>query len=189
MANFFFRSFILNMNISFNGIKNLNIKTTKVDGYGFYLNNADNLELGDKYYTMVTLNANLDGTVIKGEDTMQPNFQTHIVQYFDALNKLKHFVLAQKILGIEEPGKIELIMKHFYAPDNLGEVNQATFYLNGEEIPILHRNVLPLYSFLARLTRDILKHFELPADAKKDVELMNTSIAREAEEFIENMSL
>ena len=80
-------------------------------------------------------------------------------------------------------------MKHFHAPDNLGDIDQATFMLNGQEIPLVHRNVLPLYSFMARVTRDILDFFKLSADGRKSVKLMNDSISDEATEFIENMNL
>ena len=172
MANLFFSVFIIFMNVSFTGIKNLDIKTFKADGYGFYLNNANNIEQGDKYYTLVSLKADLDGTPIRGEN-----------------QKLRHFVLAQKILQGDNPGEIEIIMKHFKAPDNLGEVNQASFTLNGQEIPIVHRNVLPLYSCLGRITKDVLHFFNLKPETRESVQLMNDSIARNAVEFIENMNL
>ena len=94
MANYFFRGFEIFMNISFTGIKNLDIKTFKANGYGFYLNNAHQIEEGDKFYTLVSVKANLDGTVMKGEDVNKPGFKTHIEQYIESLQKLKHFVLA-----------------------------------------------------------------------------------------------
>ena len=172
------------MNVSFTGIKNLDIKTFKTEGYGFYLSNANKIEEGDKFYTLVSLKAELDGTPIKGENINSPNYQSHISQYFDALQRLKHFVLSQKILGVEEQGKIEIIMKHYNAPDNLGDINHATF-----NIPLVHRNVLPLYSFMARVTKDILKFFNLGVETRESVQLMNDSIAKEAEEFIESMNL
>ena len=177
------------MDISFNGINNLLIRTCKGKEYGLYLNNASQLEQGEKYYTIVSLKADLDGNVIKGEDKNKEGFKTHIDQYFEALQKLKHFVLAQKIYNIESPGEIEIVMKHYRAPDNLGEVNESMFIINGEKIPLVHRNILPLYSFMARVTRDIIKLFELPSEIKQSVQLMNRSIADKAEEFIENMNL
>lgn len=177
------------MSINFTGIKNLSIKTCKADGYGFYLNNAHQIEQGDKFYTIVSLKADLDGTIMKGEDENVPNFKSHIIQYFEALQKLRHFVMAQKILGVDNQGQIEIIMKHFLAPDSLGDINQASFILNGQDIPLVHRNVLPLYSFMARVTRDVLKFFELGQNTKQSVQLMNDSITKEAEEFIENMNL
>ena len=177
------------MSINFTGIKNLNIKTFKANGYGFYLNNANHIDQGDKYYTIVSLKADIDGTIIKGENTDIPGFKTHILQYFEALQKLRHFVLAQKILGIDNQDKIEIIMKHSYAPDVLGDVSQATFMINGQPVPLVHRNVLPLYSFMGRLTSDILKFFQLHPQTRKSVELMNDSITKEASEFIENMNL
>ncbi len=189
MANYFFSGFVKYMSINFTGIKNLDIKTFKADGYGFYLNNANHIEQGDKFYTIVSLKADLDGTVIKGENTKAPGFQPHITHYFEALQKMKHFVLAQKILGIENQDQVEIIMKHYHAPDNLGDVNQASFMLNGQSVPLVHRNVLPLYSFMARVTRDILKFFDLSPKTRESVQLMNNSIAKEAEEFIENMNL
>lgn len=177
------------MSINFTGIKNLDIKTFKADGYGFYLNNANHIEQGDKFYTLVSLKADLDGTLIKGENPDAPGYQPHITQFFEALQKLRHFVLAQKILWVDEQGNIEIIMKHFHAPDNLGDVDQATFMLNGQDIPLVHRNVLPLYSFMARVTRDVLKHFDLHPETRESVQLMNNSISKEASEFIENMNL
>lgn len=175
------------MSINFTGIKNLDIRTFKAEGYGFYLNNANHLEQGEKYYTIVSLKADIDGTPMKGENINSENFKSHITQYFEALQKLKHFVLAQKIMSIEDQGEIEIIMKHFHAPDNLGNVNQASFILNGQQVPLVHRNVLPLYSFMARLTKDILKFFNLSPKTRESVQLMNDSIAREAAEFIEIM--
>lgn len=175
------------MSINFTGIKNLDIKIFKAEGYGFYLNNAHKIEQGDKYYTIVSLKADIDGTVIKGENVDAPNFKPHFTQYFEALQKLKHFVLAQKILGIDQQDKIEIIMKHFHAPDNLGTVSQASFMLNGQEVPLVHRNVLPLYSFMARITKDVLQFFKLRPETRDSVQLMNDAIVKEAEEFIEIM--
>ena len=189
MANYFFIGFKLYMNINFTGLKNIDIKTFKADGYGFYLNNANHIEQGDKYYTLVSLKADLDGTIIEGENTQAPGYQSHIMQYFEALQKMKHFVLAQKILGIENQDKIEIIMKHFHAQDNLGDVSQATFMLNGQDIPLVHRNILPLYSFMGRVTRDVLNFFKLHPKTRESVQLMNDSITKEASEFIENMNL
>lgn len=177
------------MSINFTGIKNLNIKTFKADGFGFYLNNANDISLGDKYYTVVKLTADIDGTVMEGENKTAQDFKPHIYQYFEALQKLRHFVLAQKILGVENQDRIEIIMKHFHAPDILGNVDQATFMLNDQDIPLVHRNVLPLYSFMARITNDVLKLFKLNPQARDSVQLMSDSIAKEAEEFIENMNL
>ena len=187
MANYFFSSFVKYMSINFTGIKNLDVKIFKADGYGFYLNNAHNIDQGDKFYTIVSLKADIDGTAMKGENTNAPNYKPHFTQYFEALQKLKHFVLAQKILGIDEQDKIEIIMKHYHAPDNLGDVNSATFMLNGQEVPLVHRNVLPLYSFMARVTKDVLKFFNLRPETREAIQLMNDSIAKEAEEFIEIM--
>lgn len=177
------------MDISFNGIKNINVKTFKVDGYGLYLNNAHQIAEGDKYYTMVALKADLDGTPLEGENINSDEYIPHITQYFESLQKLRHFVLAQKILDIENLGGVEIIMKHFKAPDNLGDINQASFMINGQEVPLVHRNVLPLYSLMARVTKDILKFFKLSPKARESVQLMNDSIASTAEEFIENMNL
>jgi len=177
------------MSMNFTGIKNLDIKTFKADGYGFYLNNAYKLEQGNKFYTIVSLKTQIDGKQMKGEDINSPNYKSHIDQYLEALEKLKHFVLARKILGFDEQGKIEIIMKHYYAPDNLGDVNRATFIFNGQEIPLVHRNVIPLYSFMARVTKDVLKFFNLSPKTKESVRLMNESITNEAVEFIENMNL
>ena len=177
------------MSVNFTGIKNIDIRALRTPGYGVYLNNAGHLEQGEKYYTVVNLKADLDGTPIKGEDVFSKDYKSHITQYLESLQKLKHFVLAQKILQMDNPGQIDLIMKHYKAPDNLGEVNQSTFILNGQEIPIVHRNVLPLYSCLGRITRDILKYFDLGAETRKSVQLMNNSITKNAEEFIENMNL
>ncbi len=177
------------MNVSFTGIKKLDIRTFKADGYGFYVNNACQIEEGDKYYTIVALKADLDGTPLKGENIEAEGYKPHITQFIESLNKLKHFVLAQKILQGDNPGEIEILMKHFRAPDNLGEVNQASFTLNGQEIPIVHRNVLPLYSCLARITKDILKFFDLSPESRKSVQLMNDSLTGNAVEFIENMNL
>ena len=189
MANLFFSVFIIFMNVSFTGIKNLEIKTFKAGGYGFYLNNAHNIEQGDKYYTLVSLKADLDGTPLRGENIEAEGYKPHITQFLESLKKLRHFVVAQKILQGDNPGEIEIIMKHFKAPDNLGEVNQASFTLNGQEIPIVHRNVLPLYSCLGRITKDVLHFFNLKPETRESVQLMNDSIARNAVEFIENMNL
>ena len=189
MANYFFSGFVKCMSINFTGIKNLNIRTFKANGYGFYLNNANHIEQGYKYHTVVSLKADIDGTPINGENVNAQGYKSHIEQYFESLKKLKHFVLAQKILGIDGQDNVEIIMKHYHAPDNLGDVNSATFMINGQDVPLVHRNVLPLYSFMARVTRDVLKYFELGPETRKSVKLMNDSIAKEAEEFIENMNL
>lgn len=178
------------MDISFNGIYNLNIKTYKAQGYGHYLNNAMQITQGPKDYTIVSLRADLDNSVIKGENPTKENFKPHLKQYADALRNLNNIPMAKRIFDFEnQNNKVEIIMKHFHAPDNLGDINQASFMLNGEQIPITERNILPLYTFMARLTRDVAKFFNIPPQIKESVKLMNKSIAQNAEEFIDNMVL
>lgn len=189
LANYFFICFKKNMSINFTGIKNLDIKTFRAKGYGFYVDNACQIAQGDKYYTVVSIKGDLDNTVIKGENNSQEGFKTHLVQYINALQKLKRFDLIQRFVNFECPENIEIIMKHFYAPDNLGDINQASFILNGQQIPLVHRNILPLYSFMARTTKDILRFFDISPQTRASVKLVNKSIAQTAEEFIENMNL
>ena len=190
MAKIFFRGFINFMDISFNGIYNLDIKTFKAQGYGHYLDNAMHITHGPKDYTIVSLRADLDNSVIKGENTAKKSYKPHLKQYTDALRSLNNIPMAKRILDFEnQNNKVEIIMKHFHAPDNLGDINQASFMLNGEQIPITERNILPLYTFMARLTRDITKFFNISPQTKESVKLMNNSIAQNAEEFIDNMVL
>ena len=89
------------MDISFNGIYNLDIKTFKAHGYGHYLDNKMNIVQGPKNFTVVSLRADLDKSIIKGEDTSQKNFKSHFKQYIDALRSLNNISRTKKFLNFD----------------------------------------------------------------------------------------
>ena len=174
------------MSINFTGIKNINLAEAKYRDFGVYLNRMNEVTQGERYNKIVSLTADLDDTVMSGEDIYQKNYRPHMRHYLDALQKLNDFEKFKNILG-SDPKKMNIVMMRQYVPDNLGSVSNAVFTINGQSIPLTNRNVLPLYTFMARVTRDILKLVELPERARKSIKLMNNSISKEAAEFIENM--
>ncbi|MCM1338290.1 MAG: hypothetical protein NC191_01305 [Muribaculaceae bacterium] len=71
--------------------------------------------------------------------------------------------------------------------DKTGDVSFSNFKLNGITIEPNCREVLPLFSFLAKLTRKIQKLPDMSENRINVLKLANKSIHEEAMRFIEDI--
>ncbi len=187
LAKIIFISFRLNMDITFGGIKNFIMLKTRASGYGTYMNNAGILTEGEKNYDIIKFDVDLNNDVFDFEKSDKPDFKPHLVDYLTSVMRMKNSRAAAKILSYDEPYKFSLLMKRFSAEDEYGTVKQSMFYLNNEPIPLTDRSMLPLYTSMARITRDVQKVYNFSDSVKNDIKLINDSISDVAEEFIDNM--
>ena len=86
------------------------------------------------------------------------------------------------------PNRIELLLSKYDIPeDDIVHRSFNVFRINNENISLTQRKGLKLYEYLAHLTSNILKNFNLTEKQKECVKIINNSIQEDAVEFIENM--
>ena len=66
------------------------------------------------------------------------------------------------------------------------KITKSFFQINDYDIMFDERKILPLASFIAKITKKLSKSPELSEEQQKIMKFANQSIAKEAEDFIEN---
>ena len=162
------------MQISFNGIKNLYIGKKEYDKYGSYVTPDNYVKQGNKHYTVVKLSCNLTNDE-NGND---------LDKFKQALDKSGRY-FQQNCVNSEAPNRIDLQLIRQDIKDSKGDVSMSDFVLNGCDMTLNEKATLPMYTYMAHLTKKIAN---LPnvSDAKKYYSnLINQSVAEEACKFIE----
>ncbi len=180
IAKIFFRVFILSMNeISFTGIHNIKIKKQLDKRFGSYLAPNGVLKQGEKHYKNMIVECDLSDDA-SGKDFAEfvsalkkcgPKYEFNCIQY-------------QNQSGVNH---LKLRMDRFDVQDELGRVTEAHFKINNFEIPLNNRETLPLYTFMAALTRKIQELQGLSEDQCKYLKFINSSVHKKAVDFIENI--
>ena len=87
------------------------------------------------------------------------------------------------------PNRIELHMIKNKVVDDVvfKDYTYSTFKLNGEDIPIMGFKTLGLYTYLAKLTRNLKQNFILDPTQERIIDDFNQSIQDTAERFIDLM--
>lgn len=87
------------------------------------------------------------------------------------------------------PNRIELhmIKNTVLDDDTFKDYTYSTFKLNGEDIPIMGFKTLGLYTYLAKLTRNLKQSFILDPKQEEIIDDFNQSIQDTAERFIDLM--
>ncbi len=163
-------------NINFTGINNLYLGKKTGKKTGSYVDNYGNIQQGNNLYTKTKLSCTLTDD-FSGND---------LSDFKSALKNCQNSFQASAVskTDLSHP---ELLSTRCEVNDVNGIVANSEFILNGISIQANDRNVLPLFSFLAKLTK---KMQDLPdtSDAKSDyLKLINQSIHEEAMKFIDNM--
>ncbi|MBO5435520.1 hypothetical protein J6A31_06990 [bacterium] len=158
----------MNNNISFTGIKNIKIAK------GF----LENKGLCGKPQNVVKISCDLfDDTT--GNDL---SFYKTQLEKFGNVYK-QHFV------SDKTPNKIEMFAARFVDTNNLGNMTESNFILNGFHFDnnTDDKIVLPMYTFIAKLSAKISKKPDLSNVQKACVDFFNKAVNDEAVKLIEKM--
>ena len=89
-------------------------------------------------------------------------------------------------INMQNPSQIRLVMQHFSVPDGTN-VQNSNFKINDCDIMLTERKALPLFTFIAKLTR-IIAFAKGPSEAYKNcAKFVNAAAHNEAMNFIENL--
>ncbi|MDE6138209.1 MAG: hypothetical protein K2F57_01915 [Candidatus Gastranaerophilales bacterium] len=164
------------MEISFTGIQNLYIGKKTYSKFGSYVTNSGMVKRGNKEYTDVLIKCDLT-------DDAQGK---HLSEFYETLAKCRPCYQVNCI-NREKPNHFKLLMKHFGVEDGDVNVLNSSFKINDYDIMLDERQILPLFSFMAKITRQIA-HAKGPSDAQKEyAKFVNHGIHNEAMNYIENI--
>ncbi len=163
------------MQISFNGIKNLYIGQKQYDKTGSYVTPDGFVKHGCKHYTVVKLRCNLTNDE-SGND---------LDKFKLALAKSgKQF--SDNCINHTEPNKFELLLTRQDINDPAQRnISMSDFTINGYDILLNEKETLPVYTYMAHLTRKIANLPEVSDAQKYYSNLINKSVDEEARKFIE----
>ena len=165
--------------ISFTGIHNIKVKKNLDTRWGAYLSPSGLIKQGEKHYKNVLIECDLTDDAsgrdfadfVKALRKSGPRYEYSCIQYQNK-DKINH---------------VKLRMDKFCVNDELGKVAESTFKINDFEIPLNSRETLPIYTFMAALTRKLSTLQEMTEEQCKYLRYVNNSIQRKAVNFIENL--
>lgn len=169
--------------ISFNGITNIKIMGKSYEQCGFYFPDSANniasksnkiLEYGKKRYKELHICCDLT-------DDANGNDFSFFKEKLK--NSKKHYEL--NCIDSNNPHHVDLYMKRFDVRDKYGRTSNSEFKINKCSILLSDKNVLPLYTFMAKVTRKIENMTNLSEMRRKCAQLFNLSVQKEAVQFIE----
>lgn len=163
--------------ISFTGIQNLYIGKKTYSKFGHYLNAVGEIKRGNKDYTDVLIRCDLT-------NDEQGN---HLEEFYEVLSKCRPCYQVNCV-DSKKPNQIRLLMKHFGVKGDKVDVQNSNFKINDYDIMLDEREILPLFSYMAKLTRTIA-NAKGPSDNQKQyAKFVNHAIHNEAMNFIDNMA-
>ena len=163
------------MTVSFTGINNVYVGKKQVKKFSTYLSNTNELKQGECTYKSVRIKCNLTDDS-KGKDLTE--FKT----------ALKKSDTQAKYINKENPNTIDLMVTNKEANDGIiGKSSTSMIKLNGEDVTLTDRKELPLFTYLAKLTRQLTNSPEVSNNQKVCTNMANEGIHNNAIDFIENM--
>ena len=132
------------MQVSFTGINNLYIGKKAYNEVGSYLTRNGNIKEGEKACLDVLIKCDLT-------DSKRGN---HLSDFQNALKKISPYCQVDYV-NKERPRHIELLAHHVRVPDDTSALPFTVFKINGTEVVLDDPKVLPLYTYMAKLTREI----------------------------------
>lgn len=162
------------MEVSFKGIDKLYMAKRSYSKFGSYLANNGRIKQGNKNYTEVMINCNLVNDA-RGND---------LNEFLRTLSQCRP-CYQNNCVNRQNMNQFKLLMRHFSVPDGAG-VQNSEFKINDYEIMLDEKEILPLFTYMAKLTRTIASAKD-PTEAYKNcARFVNTAIHNEAMNFIEN---
>lgn len=162
-------------NITFQGINNISIGKNAFSQTGSYMSSNGHVRQGIKDNLYVKIKCDLSDDV----------FGNHLTKFKEALNKCGNFY-KENCINQSSPDQFELILRHYDVKnDKNAEFNSLK--LNGCEVLLNNRKTLPLYSFMAQITKEIAKHPTTTDTRKSYIDMVNSKIYKIAMDFIDNL--
>ena len=166
----------MNNNISFTGINNIYTGKKIYSQIGSYVDHLGEVKRGNKNYKEILIRCKL-------VDDQSGNDFTEFVQ---ALNKSNKSYQARCIERNSE-APISLLVKRCIVNDDADKITNSNFVLNDVSIIPNDRTILPLFSYLAKLTNKIAGLAQTTEPQGQLLKTANKSIHEEAVRFIDNM--
>ncbi len=168
----------MNNNISFTGLNNLFIGKKLDKRFGSIVRSDGQIVQGQKHYATVLIKGNLTDDA-NGAD---------LTEFKTALDKCQDNYTA-RIIKQKTTDSIRFVTTRCMAKDDTtGEkIFNSNFELNGVSLQPNDRKILPLFTYLAKLTRKLKDMPEMSEDRIKCLNTSNKGIAEEAMKFIDNM--
>jgi len=163
-------------NISFTGIQNLYVGKRNYSKYGSYLSLDGNVKQGNKDFTEVLIKCKLT----------DDKYGNHLSEFNEVLSKSRPCYHVNCI-NKKAPDEIKLLMKHFNVQDDPIDVNNSEFFINDYQIMLDEKQVLPLFSFMAKITRLITNAKGPTENQKQYAKFVNNAVHNEAMNYIENV--
>lgn len=166
-------------NISFTGFKNVKIKLDTRDRIvpcTFSNNVTRNC---NAKYKGITINCDLFNS-----EAINDN---HLIQFYELMRKVK-----RNFINPNSPQHLEMKFEKFNVLNSDGDVINISRFceINGENVNLENpqdRIFLPLYTFMAKLTREINEKCNICELGHDSVKLANKIIHKSAVNFIENI--
>lgn len=164
------------MEVSFTGINNLYVGKKAYSKIGSFISPTGGIKQGNI--------ENFD-VMIKCDVTDDENGK-HLSDFYSAVKKCNQQV-QQYFINSKKPNHIELLTQKIHINDEPAPVSFSVLKLNGGEAVIENRDILGLYTYLAKLTRDIVSMDTTSRAQKQCVKSVNESIHNEAIDYIDNI--
>lgn len=164
------------MTIAFKGISNVRIFESNYQRYGSYLSNDMKIKQGNKRIKDIIISCDLNDDSL-GADLS--DFKKTLLKSKDCYQR--------NCVKRDAPDHIDIFQHCQFIKDDFGHVLKSNFRINNYDLVLDERQILPLFSFLARITRKISQMSNLSENCRTYAKFVNMSIAKEAEEFIENL--
>lgn len=164
------------MEVSFTGINNLYIGKKAYSKFGSFLSQSGAIKQGNQDCLEVLIKCDVT-------DDARGN---HLSEFVDAVGKC-HPEIRDSFISKEKPNHLKLLTKRVRVDDNPRPVEYSILKLNEGEAVIENRDILGLYSYLARLTRDIVSMDNVSEAQKHYAKVVNRSIHNEAMDYIDNI--
>ncbi len=162
------------MQVSFSGIKNLYIGKRQNSKFGSYVNSDGEIRQNEKSYTQVKIRCELT------DDESGDNLSA----FKNALVKSSERCQLNCI-DKDNPSRLEILLTRQDIDDQSGLVSHSNIKLNGYDISLNEKGLLPMYTYLAHFSKEIA---DLPnaSDAQKYyANLLNKSVDEEARNYID----
>lgn len=167
------------MKVSFCGFNNIYIgKHTQPESIlGSYIDENGDVKVGKKYTDWVKVRAKLDDDLDNQDLT---DFQNLLANSNNHLQKV--------CVNKNSPDVVELTMQQTVVDkDDTKFVANSNFILNGVHIALTKREMLPFYSFMAKMTKRIIEDGYRSDSQKELLTRFNDAIQNKAMDYIENV--
>lgn len=161
------------MQVSFTGIKNLYINKTTFQEFGSYISNDSKVKQGIKDRTNIKIKC----------DLTDDEYGYDLSEYKETLAKCRPCYQVN-CFDRKNPQKFELLVYRQDVADKKGHVSMSDFLINDYDIMLDERQILPLFTFMAKLSKRIANIMPINAEEKFSANLVNKSVEEEAEKFI-----